>query len=429
MSEFPLFAPRRLMLVDPCRECQAVRPGLQARGWHVETASLGSLRHSRGDIALLRLDERQLRQPQRISARIRDSGMLWIAVLPSPLLSHPAVAELIGQWFFDFHTLPLDRERLLFCLGHALGMAALRQRPAAPASAAVQPLLGRSPGMRGLRRRIGELVSSEAHVLICAEPGTGKTLLAKTLHARSPRAAGPFITLDVENSDTAWRAAQEAVRRAEAMARPGLGVTLFCKEIAALPLDAQARLVQGLQATGCSPAASTARPRLLAASAYDLSARVRAGRFRADLLACIEEPALLLPPLRERRADIGVLAHYFAWRCWVVSGRSSRPFSELALVALREHSWPGNVSELLDRIQRARWLAGRRQIEPADLGLDARVARGSAVGRLEHYLFQAERQALDAALTRHADNLSQAARVLGVSRPTFYRLLHKHQLR
>jgi DNA-binding NtrC family response regulator len=133
--------------------------------------------------------------------------------------------------------------------------------------------------------------------------------------------------------------------------------------------------------------------------------------------------------LRERHGDLALLANHFAQFYSRETGRRARNFSQDALVAMGKHEWPGNVRELENRVRRGLVLAEGRQIEAFDLGLLGEAAFSSSMATLEEYKSRAERQALCDVLTRHSDNLSVAAKVLGISRPTFYRLLHKHQIR
>jgi len=124
-----------------------------------------------------------------------------------------------------------------------------------------------------------------------------------------------------------------------------------------------------------------------------------------------------------------MLANHFSHFYSQETGRRPRSFSEEALVALGNHAWPGNVRELANRVRRGLVLAEGRQIEARDLGLNSLPCDSAPMGTLEDYVHRAEHQALCDVLNRHSDNMSVAARVLGVSRPTFYRLLHKHQIR
>jgi DNA-binding NtrC family response regulator len=161
----------------------------------------------------------------------------------------------------------------------------------------------------------------------------------------------------------------------------------------------------------------------------DLENAIASGRFREDLYYRLNVLQVVTAPLRDRHGDLSMLANHFAHFYSLETGRRPRSFSEDALVAMGKHDWPGNVRELANRVRRGLVLAEGRQIEAQDLGLLSQQAFASNMGTLEDYKHRAERQALCDVLTRHSDNLSIAAKVLGISRPTFYRLLHKHQIR
>lgn len=211
------------------------------------------------------------------------------------------------------------------------------------------------------------------------------------------------------------------------------GGTLFLDEIGDLPLELQANLLRFLQEKhiervgGSQPIPVDVR--VLAATHVDLEAAIISGRFREDLYYRLNVLQVVTAPLRERHGDQGMLASHFAHFYSQETGRRPRSFSEDALVAMGKHDWPGNVRELANRVRRGLVLAEGRQIQPSDLGLHSLPSQDVPMGTLEDYKHRAEHQALCDVLNRHSDNLSVAARVLGISRPTFYRLLHKHQIR
>src|SRR5471030_36953 len=165
------------------------------------------------------------------------------------------------------------------------------------------------------------------------------------------------------------------------------------------------------------------------ATHVDLEAAIEKKRFREDLYYRLNVLQVVTAPLRERHGDLSMLANHFSHFYSHETGRRPRSFSEDALIAMGKHDWPGNVRELANRMRRGLVLAEGRQIEARDLGLISQQTIAARMGTLEDYKTRAERQALCDVLNRHSDNLSVAARVLGVSRPTFYRLLHKHQIR
>ena len=441
MLELPVS--RRLLVVDPCDDCHQIVPGLRHIGWDVDSCELDAVNDRSCDVGLIRLQPFHLERPEAVKDMISRSGTEWIAVLSPDTLQLKTVGDFVCEWFFDFHTLPFDVSRVQVTLGRAFGMARLRGRSTDPIESAGHELLGESRAIRDLRKLLGKLAPTESPVLIRGESGTGKELVARTLHRQSQRHARPFVAINcgaipehliqselVGHETGAFTGAhQRKIGRIEA----AHGGTLFLDEIGDLPLELQANLLRFLQEKhiervgGSQPIPVDVR--VLAATHVDLEAAIINGRFREDLYYRLNVLQVFTAPLRERHGDMAMLANHFARFYSQETGRRPRTFSEQALVAMGNHDWPGNVRELANRVRRGLVLAEGRQIEPCDLGLETRQAPSLTMGTLEDYKDRAERQALCDVLQRHSNNLSLAAKVLGVSRPTFYRLLHKHQIR
>ena len=438
-----LSASRRLLVVDPCDDCHQIVPGLRNIGWDVDSCNLDAVIDRSCDVGLIRLQPFHLERPEAVKDMISRSGTEWIAVLSPDTLQMKTVGDFVCEWFFDFHTLPFDVSRVQVTLGRAFGMARLRGRSTDPIESAGHELLGESRAIRDLRKLLGKLAPTDSPVLIRGESGTGKELVARTLHRQSQRHARPFVAINCgaipehliqselfgHEKGAFTGAHQRKVGRIEA----AHGGTLFLDEIGDLPLELQANLLRFLQEKhiervgGSQPIPVDVR--VLAATHVDLEAAIINGRFREDLYYRLNVLQVLTAPLRERHGDMAMLANHFARFYSQETGRRPRTFSEQALVAMGNHDWPGNVRELANRVRRGLVLAEGRQIEPCDLGLETRQAPSLTMGTLEDYKDRAERQALCDVLQRHSNNLSLAAKVLGVSRPTFYRLLHKHQIR
>ena len=438
-----LSSPRRLLVVDPCEDCHELLPGLRTIGWAVDSCTLATVIDRSCDVGLFRLQPFHLQRPEAVKDMISRSGTEWIAALTPDVLQMRNVGDFVCEWFFDFHTLPFDVSRVQVTLGRAFGMARLRGRSTDPIESAGHELLGESRAIRDLRKLLGKLAPTESPVLIRGESGTGKELVARTLHRQSQRHARPFVAINCgaipehliqselfgHEKGAFTGAHQRKVGRIEA----AHGGTLFLDEIGDLPLELQANLLRFLQEKhiervgGSQPIPVDVR--VLAATHVDLEAAIINGRFREDLYYRLNVLQVLTAPLRERHGDMAMLANHFARFYSQETGRRPRTFSEQALVAMGNHDWPGNVRELANRVRRGLVLAEGRQIEPCDLGLETRQAPSLTMGTLEEYKDRAERQALCDVLQRHSNNLSLAAKVLGVSRPTFYRLLHKHQIR
>jgi len=434
---------RRLLIVDPCDDCHRLLPGLESAGWDVHSCSLDLALEHRCDIGLLRLQESHLRHPDAVKDMIKRSNTEWIAVLNAEQLRMQNVGDFVCEWFFDFHTLPFDVSRVLVTLGSAFGMARLRGKGAVPVYGVEDELLGDSRPILELRKLLGKLAPTESPVLIRGESGTGKELVARTLHRQSQRCEMPFIAINCgaipehliqselfgHEKGAFTGAHQRKVGRIEA----AHGGTLFLDEIGDLPLELQANLLRFLQEKhiervgGSQPIPVDVR--VLAATHVDLERAIEQGRFREDLYYRLNVLQVVTAPLRDRHGDLSMLANHFSHFYSLETGRRPRTFSDHALAAMGRHHWPGNVRELANRVRRGLVLAEGRQIEAQDLGLHVLEQEEQPLGTLEDYKHRAERQALCDVLDRHSNNMSIAAKVLGVSRPTFYRLLHKHQIR
>ncbi|MBJ9973817.1 sigma-54-dependent Fis family transcriptional regulator [Pseudomonas sp. S75] len=407
---------RRLLVVDPCDDCQRLLPVLASAGWTVRSSTLDAAMQQACDIGVLRLQASHLQQRQAIEDLIARSDTEWIAVLSVQELRLQDVGDFVSEWFFDFHTLPLDLSRVQVTLARAYGMARLRGRPVLPAAPTEHELLGDSRPVRELRQLLAELAPTEATVLIRGESGTGKELVARLLHRQSPRHDQPFVVMNC--------AAQppQAVAGLLAAAQGG---TLFIDELCDLSLEAQAELLRALEGRALGMPGSPADIRVLAATQLDPAQ----GRMSEALRHRLDAVAVVIAPLRERHGDLAILANHFARFYSRQTGRRPRAFSDEALAAMGRHDWPGNVRELAIRVRRGLVLAEGRHIGAQDLGLPALDEAHAPLGTLEDYKHRAERQALCDVLNRHSDNMSIAAKVLGISRPTFYRLLHKHRIR
>jgi DNA-binding NtrC family response regulator len=314
--------------------------------------------------------------------------------------------------------------------------AALARRAPAPA---VGELLGKSAAMQSLRAQIAQVGASEASVLILGENGVGKELVARALHQASPRAAGPLLAVDMGSLPEALVESELFGHKRGSFtdareSRPGrfvaaAGGTLFLDEIGNLPLPQQAKLLAALERREVTPLGSD-RPvpvdvRVLAATNVPEAELFDARRFRPDLLYRLNTVVLRVPPLRERGAgDVALLLrHYLAH---FAQGRPARDIDADALARLAACRWPGNVRELRQACERATLLARGPVFTFADFGLPDLAAPPAVEQGLD--LAQREREAVQAALAQADGNISQAAKLLGVSRAALYRRLDKHGL-
>ncbi|MBS1247236.1 MAG: sigma-54 factor interaction protein, partial [Proteobacteria bacterium] len=253
--------------------------------------------------------------------------MQWVIALPRPCVERKSLSNLIAEWCYDYHTLPIDTQRLVVTLGHAYGMAELtethlRQQREAEAQ---YGLIGNSPAMQTLFRGIQKAAEVDVPVLITGEIGTGKELVARVIHENSSRAAAPFMAVNCEALTTdliqselfghekgAFAGASE---RRIGQVEAATGGTLFLDEVVSLGLEAQANLLRFLEEKkirrlgGSKPI--PANVRVIAATHTSIEQAIREGRFREDLFYRLNVLHLRAPTLRERRGDVELLARYF----------------------------------------------------------------------------------------------------------------------
>jgi len=427
---------RRLLVVDLIDEFNPLLSSIQLAGWDVEICSLDQAFTRQADVGLIRLGPCL----DTIGELLRRTPAQWIAALPPGTSLNGNLGLFVGEWCFDFHTMPFDQARLLVTLGHALGMASLRQAKPVEDD---DELLGNAPSMGELRKLLGRLGPTDSPVLIRGESGTGKELVAHALHRLSRRAEQAFVAINCgaipeqliqselfgHEKGAFTGAHQRKIGRIESAD----GGTLFLDEVGDLPLDLQANLLRFLQEGQIERVGGhlpiNVNVRVLAATHVDLEQAVEQGRFREDLYYRLNVLQVRTSPLRERLEDVPALARHFARLYADEVGRRPRTFSEEALRAMCEYAWPGNVRELANRVRRGLVLAEGPQIEAQDLGFRGMTVRAKPDYSLEDYKLKAEKQALSDVLLQYSANLSRAARALGVSRPTFYRLLNKHGIR
>jgi DNA-binding NtrC family response regulator len=293
--------------------------------------------------------------------------------------------------------------------------------------------------MRPVLDLVTRIAPSDANVLITGEHGTGKEVVARTIHALSNRAAEPMITVNVgglaggvfESELFGHVRGAFTDARADRVGRFELaeGGTLFLDEIANVPMAQQPKLLRVLESGELERVGSSKTRavdvRLLSATNADLAKEVAEGRFREDLLFRLNTIEIALPPLRDRTEDIPLLANHFLGAYAARYGKEVRQFDPDALETLRHHGWPGNVRELDHAVERGVLLARARAVTAADLGL--RTREGGE--RLESMsLEEVEAFLIRKALARYDNNVSHAAKALGLSRSALYRRMERHGL-
>jgi transcriptional regulator with GAF, ATPase, and Fis domain len=298
-------------------------------------------------------------------------------------------------------------------------------------------IVGAGPSMREVLRRIEKVASTDVSVLISGETGTGKELVAREIHRRSPRATGPFVAvncgaipeslLESELFGHVKGAFTGAVATRAGKFQAASGGTLFLDEIGDMPLHLQIKLLRVLQERTVTKVGDT-RPepvdiRVLAASNRVLEDEIAAGRFREDLYYRLHVVAIALPPLRDRGDDVVVLARWFLQKYAKEFGSRAKGFAPAALVALRKYPWPGNIRELENRLKKAALLADRPLVgaEDLDLGPESFAPVLPLAQAIEEY----RKRYINEVLDRNAGNRTKTAKDLAVDPRTIFRHLER----
>jgi len=369
----------------------------------------------------------------------------WVALVDNnEYLEKQQSRNAILSSFYDYHTLPANSEKLLTTIGHAYGIAKLRERSTdLPESrAADEPeMVGTSSAMKELFTQIRKVSSVDAPILITGESGTGKELAAMAIHERSDRKKGPFVAVNcgalpdnlIQSELFGYEkgaftgANQRKIGRIEA----ATGGTIFLDEIGDLPLEQQINLLRFLQEKTIDRIGGTESRyvdvRVIAATHVDLEKAVQKDNFREDLFYRLNVLSVLIPALRDREGDIEVLARFMYNKFSNEKACCVNGFSQAALQRMTEYHWPGNVREMINKIRRAMLMCDGKLITSEDLGLDRRTSTRQVL-TLEEVRKSAEVEAILSGLRHTRNNISEAARTLGVSRVTLYRLMEKYSI-
>jgi DNA-binding NtrC family response regulator len=345
----------------------------------------------------------------------------------------------------DFVQKPWENERLISIirtqveLHRALQRAARLEAENRLLRAEGRPdFIATAPAMQSVMDTISRVGPSDANVLITGEHGTGKEVVAQTLHALSERASRPLVAVNTgaipdgvfESELFGHVKGAFTDARTDRIGRFELadGGTIFLDEIGNVPLRQQAKLLRVLE-SGEIERVGSSRPRkvnvrVLSATNTDLAAACAAGQFREDLLFRLNTVEIHVPALRERREDIPVLAAHFLGRYTARYRRPVQSFDPAALLALKQYAWPGNVRELEHTIERAVLMCRTGEIQPADLSLSSQRAQSQNLEELS--LEAVEAVLVRKALQRFQGNVSQAAEALGLSRGALYRRMEKY---
>jgi two-component system NtrC family response regulator len=349
---------------------------------------------------------------------------------------------------YDFYQKPVDIDELGMIVRRAFHLHAIetdnvRLASTAPGSVTVLgSMITAAPEMLKVAATIERVAKADVTVMLLGASGTGKELLARGLHESSNRARGNFVAINCaaipENLLEAELFGYEkgaftgAVKTTEGKIELAQGGTLFLDEVGDIPLPLQVKLLRFLQERVVERIGGrTAIPvdtRIVCATHQNLDAMIASGTFREDLYYRLAEIVVRIPALAERPGDAGLLAKHFATKFAAAMNPSVKGLAPDALSAIDRWPWPGNVRELENRIKRAVIMADGRMVTAADLDLpqDASDDTESNVINLKAVREKADRLAIRRAIARTEGNISNAAKLLGVSRPTLYDLLKQY---
>jgi two-component system response regulator AtoC len=393
------------------------------------------------DLAIL-----DLRMPEKDGLTLLRELRARLPLLPVILMtafgSVDTAVQAITAGAVDYVSKPMNVEELRATVRRALGRRSETQARLPPADEGGDRLVGRSPAMVDIYKTIARVAPSRATVLLLGESGTGKEVVARAIHQHGPRVRGRFVAVDCgaltetllesELFGHVRGAFTGAVADAPGLFCEADGGTIFLDEIGDVSPLVQAKLLRVLQEHQVRPVGGatwrTVDVRVVAATNRDLTAAVRAGRFREDLYYRLKVVTIEVPPLRERPEDVPLLVDYLVRRAAGDCGKPVYGVSEAALALLQRYAWPGNVRELAHVLERAVALArhdvlGAEDL-PAELRGDPAPARGETPVDRPTLRELQQRYVLRVLEDEHG-NVSRTAVVLGIDRRSLYRMLQR----
>jgi DNA-binding NtrC family response regulator len=448
-----IMASARILVADDEKEILiSCRKILERAGYEVTTAADGAealktLKSTRYDLFFV-----DLRMPGRTGMEIvslaRSIDPSMIIIMFTAYATLDTAVEAIKRGAFDYLAKPFTADQLRLAARRALDHRSLLEenlslREQLSASKGFDKIIGASPAMQKVFNTLQKVMRSDANILILGETGTGKELIARTIHAHSFRQDKPFIAVDCAalpehlleselfgHEKGAFTGASQMTRGLLELAHTG---TLFLDEIGELPLVLQTKLLRALQEREFrrlgSEKMTSVDIRVLAATSRDLRAEIASKHFREDLYYRLNVITLELPPLRNRREDIALLANHFLRSFNEQYHRPVVSFSPQVMELMLTYDWPGNVRELQNLIQHAALLGEGSSVELADLPdyLKGDEELSFSVMR-EKQSESVEKPFLVELLHRHRGNVSEAAAEAGMTRKMIYRLAKRFDI-
>jgi len=444
-----------LLVDDDPQAIDALKRLFRKDAYRLLSASSGSealdlMQHAAADAALIDFQMPGMDGLKLLKRLVGSHPHMQVVMLTGQGSIETAVAAM-KSGAVDFLEKPLQPEALRARMAQLVQIWRLRsdnrrlkRREDSPAGR--RELIGSAPAMQAVREMIARAAVSDATVLVCGETGTGKELVARAIHYQSPRSTRSFVPVDCgainenlfesELFGHIKGAFTGAHRSSAGLIRAAHGGTLFLDEIGELTMGAQAKLLRTLQEKAVRPVGShkavPADVRFVGATHRDLGREVKSGRFREDLYYRLNVIPITLPPLRERAADIPLLAAHFSVK-FNTGFTPPTPIDEDAMTCLAAYDWPGNVRELENALRRALALGQGASISRNDLpeviaGGDFQPAAASGLP-VEDSLAAYEQAAIRNALHKSGGNRKAAARLLGIGEATLYRKLKVYRLR
>jgi two-component system NtrC family response regulator len=359
---------------------------------------------------------------------------------------HANAVKAIGMGAYDFHQKPVDPEVLNLVIQRAFFLHTLQQEnrrmQQSQADSPLSGVISRDPGMLKVCRTVEKVSPTSASVMLLGESGTGKEVLARAVHALSPRAKGRFMAINcaaipenlLESELFGYEkgAFTGAAKQTKGKVELAHGGTFFLDEVGDLPMALQAKLLRFLQERVIERVGGHEEipvdVRIVCATHQKLKDLCAQGRFREDLYYRLSEIVVNIPPMRQREGDAALLAHHFKNKFCAQESRASLHFAPDALAAIEGYAWPGNVREMENCIKRAVIMADGNTIVADDLGLPESGAEEEPLN-LRQVRDEAEYKAIVKALARTDGNIVKASEMLGISRPTMYDLMGRHGIK
>ena len=374
-----------------------------------------------------------------------DSNINWLMAVPkeaTPTLNPNSIeSQLIIEYCFDYITLPIDINRLIFSLEHAIRINQLTRpyKSQTNENSLIFGIIGNSKVMVNLFRQLHKVSKEDCPVLIQGETGTGKELIANAVHNFSKRSKHPLVTIncgaiptDLIQSELfghekgAFTGAQQLkIGRIES----AHGGTLFLDEIGDLPFEQQVNLLRFLENRTIQRVGGAETipvdVRVIAATHINLKEAVLKRQFREDLYYRLQVLCLETPALRDRDGDIEALAWYFFNKFSADNSYKAKGFQVDTLKLMCSYNWPGNIRELMNRVRHAIVMSENVMLSPEDLGMERNI-KYRKLQTIEEARAIADREVISSTLQSTSNNISRAAESMGISRVSLYRLMDKH---